>query len=63
MCKFSNDWVPIGWPQYRLNESNPNDYRVYGLYDVFCNKCKKYVNLLSGKEIDPDGRIKINQNA
>ena len=59
MCKYSDDWSAIAWPYYGYGSNNPNNYKVNSLYDVFCNECNKYVNLLSGDEIDPDGRVPV----
>ena len=65
VCKFSDDWSSIGWVQSSHFTSDcPGDivYRVTSLYDVYCNKCKKFVNLLDGKEIDSNGRVVLQSN-
>lgn len=53
MCKNSDNWEAIGWPKEN------NVYHVNNIYEVFCNNCNKFVNLLDGKEIDAKGRCII----
>ncbi len=41
------DWVPAGYPE------NANKYiRVQSIYEVFCKDCRKYIDLLTGENID-----------
>ena len=63
MCKYSDDWSPLDWPEMRswnkgeIPFEEQHIFRVQSIYDVYCNKCNKFVNLLDGKEINPDGRV------
>lgn len=59
MCKYSKNYVQIGYPRYVLGKESPHDYKVNSIYDVHCNVCGKFVNLLSGEEIEANGRVKL----
>lgn len=51
MCEHKN-WIPAGYRE------NKNQYvRVQSIYEVFCKDCKKYINLLTGKDISNKGLI------